>query len=292
MPVSYLNNHGIQHVQKVIEKASEILTQFECKITPYEAFILLCAIHFHDVGNILGREFHEKKCRTIMEEIVKPKLDIIEKYTIIILAYSHGGSVDNKPNDKDKIHLLKERNTVKGKSVRKRFLAAVLRFADELADDSSRSNDAIIQLDETLGDLLGASEIFHIYSESLHSVTIEEIGKMNVIKLDYFFDSKHVFKKLKKGNKTCYLLDEIYARTLKMFKELKYCMRYMAPQVFLDKIVVDIAIHKEKSIETHNIRYILEDKGYPNLDKLKIKSFSPELKTGVQLKKEWKEGAI
>lgn len=74
-PIVYLNNHGEGHVDKVIQKCSELLEKSQCGLNAYEGYLLLCAIQFHDVGNIFGREEHEKKCKEILDasckEVVK-----------------------------------------------------------------------------------------------------------------------------------------------------------------------------------------------------------------------------
>lgn len=58
--VVFLNDHGPNHVAKVIDQAGNILKYFSQELSPFETFILLCAIQIHDIGNVLGRAGHEK----------------------------------------------------------------------------------------------------------------------------------------------------------------------------------------------------------------------------------------
>jgi len=58
----YLNNHGPGHVANVINRASDLLQELGVELSPFEGYLLLGAIQFHDVGNIFGRSEHEKKC--------------------------------------------------------------------------------------------------------------------------------------------------------------------------------------------------------------------------------------
>ena len=54
----FLTDHGPKHIDTVIQRASSLLahpSQSFPQISAYEVYILLLAIHFHDVGNIFGR---------------------------------------------------------------------------------------------------------------------------------------------------------------------------------------------------------------------------------------------
>jgi hypothetical protein len=169
--------------------------------------------------------------------------------------------------------------------VRKRLLAAILRFADELADDSTRADR--VSLEKSL--LPKGSEIYHRYSESLHSVKIE---KRN-IQLGYEFTSALAIKQFEKHESNCYLLDEIYRRTLKMERERRYCMRFLRPFFDIDRIRVEIVIQSESDpLANDKITYTLEENGYPDYFSDKMKQFNKDLRTGEAerrfIKKEWK----
>jgi hypothetical protein len=144
-------------------------------------------------------------------------------------------------------------------------LAALLRFADELADDITRSDKYAIESEI----ISKHSEIFHIYSQSLHTVAIEENKQDNefYLKLIYDFDSKIAKKKFIRENSEIYLIDEIYNRTIKMEKERRYCMRYLRSFFYLSRIKVFIKITNEKyAMDARDINYILEEEGYPEDD--------------------------
>ena len=57
----WLTDHGPKHIETVIRRASELAFAPDPVLSPYEVYILLLAIHFHDVGNIFGRERHEQR---------------------------------------------------------------------------------------------------------------------------------------------------------------------------------------------------------------------------------------
>ncbi|MCB2188939.1 MAG: hypothetical protein KQJ78_21165 [Deltaproteobacteria bacterium] len=288
-PVVHLNNHGVGHVDKVIEKLSEMLWSFERGyLTPYESFFLLCAIQIHDVGNNFGRENHERSLKRILDEKGQPHIpDSFERKLIEKLALVHGGTMEGMKNT---IDYLEEKKTLYEKKLRKRLLAALLRFADELADDSSRADREGL----SLGTILEGSLIYHRYSEALHTVKIEknENEKLQVY-LSYEIDSDLAGKKFKKNGKEKYLLDEIYDRTLKMERERRYCMRFIRPCLSLDCIRVEIVIQNTRdSFKREKIQYTLKENGYPSAPATgSILDFSSSIRCGSEqyqyLQREW-----
>jgi hypothetical protein len=287
-PLYYLNNHGPGHVEKVIEKASEILIEFpKCKLNAYEGYLLLCAIQFHDIGNIFGREEHEKKIKEIMEQKCKQILrDRPERILIAKIAMVHGGLINN---DRDTIKYLKEDQLMFAQPVNERLLAAILRFSDELADDYTRADKNALEMDS----LPEESKMYHKYSETLHSVKLEinPENKKHCVRLEFDFDASDAFKIFKKNGIDIYLLDEIYNRTLKMERERRYCMRFLRPNISIEQIRVGISIQNPKSeTERDEIKYTLEEKGYPD-EPSDIKTYSTALRSGEEeakyLKKIW-----
>jgi hypothetical protein len=282
-PLVYLNNHGEGHVQAVIKRASELLIESQCELTAYEGYLLLCGIQFHDVGNVFGRKEHEAASREIMESHCKETIkDNIERISIIRIAMVHGGCWGT---ERDTISSLKDPRDLFGQPVRKRLLAAILRFADELADDCSRADRVALEQHT----MPKESQIYHRYSESLHTVKVEK----HEIQLGFEFQSPLAMKPLSKNGKSCFLLDEVYQRTLKMERERRYCMRFMRPHFSIDRIRVEIIIRSsENPLDSDPITYTLEERGYPDQPPYDIKSFDKTLRSGTAerryLKDQWK----
>jgi hypothetical protein len=261
----YLNNHGKDHVDKVIEKASEILRHFPPNegLTAYEMFVLLCAIQIHDTGNTFGREKHEQVIGTIFDkECSKIIPNNFERKGIARIAMVHGGDIFG---NKDTIKFLSPAINYYNFKVRERLLAALLKFADELADDISRADRYGIES----GKIPEHSKIFHYYSQSLHTVAIVGNSQNNELCLEliYDFDSTIAKQKFIRGNNEKYLIDEIYDRTIKMEKERRYCMRYLRPYFYLSSIKVDIKItNADFALISKDISYTLEEEGYPDTE--------------------------
>jgi hypothetical protein len=271
-PVIYLNQHGVGHVNKVIEKINAILVFFkaEDRPTPFEAFIILCAIQLHDIGNIFGRDEHEKNAEQIFMDVGK---SIIQegflKRLILKIVQAHGGRING---DKDTIAKsnLKIRSTILGKEVRECLLAALLRFGDELADDTSRAD---IQGLES-GTISEESKIYHEYSRSLHTVKIShnDVNNTLYLQLEYFLDFTTMLNKYLKDGEEILLIDEIFFRTRKIEQERRYCMRFFNQYLHLNEIKVRIEIASGYDlIESEIIEYTLAETGYP-LDVIAIES--------------------
>ena len=179
-PAIYLNQHGKSHINKVIQKAGEMISFFNRDpLNASEVFILLCAIQIHDIGNIFGRDGHERSFQTEFRKIVENIIpDTPTQKCILKIASVHGGKINGS---KDTITESKLRidGSLFNKPIRETVLAALLRFADELADDYSRGDLTALKL-ETIPE---ESVIFHEYSKALHSV---KISKMIMQKLVIF----------------------------------------------------------------------------------------------------------
>lgn len=286
-----LNDHGPDHIRTVIARAGNMLSGSRAQpgFTPYETYLLLCAVHFHDVGNIFGREGHEKRHAEIMKE-VRPILgdDSTEISCISKIAYAHGGHIDG---NKDKISLL-ENDPVNGQDVRVRSLAAVLRFADELADDKHRANRFLLEHDL----LPKEAEVFHKYAASLDSVMVRpDDGCVNLHFRLSTNDATRLWGKKVGKDKVddVYLIDEIYARTMKMHLERNYCSRFMRSFVELNHINVNIDVFDDIASfwpPRRKIGYRLEECGYPGAPNGGIYSMCDNLQSGELLAASFAEG--
>lgn len=287
--IIYLTNHGPEHVKQVVQRATDLLRDSGCELSPYEGYILLTAILFHDVGNIFGRKNHEVKAWKIMNDLGSVAgTDQLERKTIIKIALVHGGTFGGS---KDTIIRLQEKDDVLGRPVRKRLLAAILRFADELADDYSRASRYMLDADQ----IPPNSQIYHRYSDSLKSVRVEHAE----VRLRFDFDEEEALKEYIKNGRPTFLLDELNERALKMHRERMYCMRYMRPHIDISRIHVDITIYahvgemirkdnqRSALLDPERVQYTLVERGYPECQDgsfLANCSGGSTLRTGVEMK--------
>jgi hypothetical protein len=205
----FLNEHGAPHVTCVIKRASSLISTETCILSAYEVYILLVAIQLHDVWNILGRKCHEAQFRELTGRIdALLGDDSAEKRLIRQIAEAHGGT---RNGDKDTIRYIVD-EPVLNQSVRARFLAGILRFADEIADDSQRISHFSIHVDA----IPEADLLFHKYSSSLQSVIVDSKGKE--IKLHYDLTQTDAQQQFLKDSSKCFLIEEILRRNLKMHR--------------------------------------------------------------------------
>ncbi len=238
-------------------------------------FILLVAIQIHDIANIKGREKHEKRIPAIWKKaIAELAFDSFDKSLAEQIASAHGGKIGN---DKNTIGRLEPDGPWNNQHVRPRFLAALLRVSDELAEDPDRAARTLLALDQVPKE----NEIFHIYAGGLHSIA-PEISSSSV-RLSFAFNEDLFLKPLGKGDQEEYLLDEIYSRAVKTWLECIYCSRFF-PGFELKKVHVEILIFAkpdgdEDQIDQRkeHIRFYLEDDGYPRIGDAQIFNLSKDI---------------
>lgn len=256
----WLTDHGPDHISTVIDRASKLLfvgDSRDCVLSPYEAYLLLTAIHFHDVGNVYGREEHEKRVRRVMAHI-DPALigsDSIEKRLIQNIALAHGGLIDG---NKDTIGSLPGPTT---QGPRVRLLAAVLRFADELAEDHTRTKRFLVT-DQLLRERLGGSEAYHLYADRLRRVIVQPADA--TIRLHFEINVDLIRNRVQKDDGSIFLFDEIVARSLKLYREHVYCTRFMQPFVHFSAVEIKISFCSEDYMEElDSVTFRMQERGYP-----------------------------
>lgn len=271
----FLTGHGHAHVQTVIRRAGELVGDFSKHphlLTPYEAFLLIMASHSHDAGLTLGRTDHERRAGEALTGLYGIfGNDTLEVRAFLEIARAHGGSVNG---NKDTISRLTPSDYVYREKVRYQYLAAILRLADELADDRDRAAEVPL----SSGKLPPVSEIHHAYASRLHSVVVDHSKRAIELRFDLTkADADRLFSK---DSKKIFLLDEIFLRTLKVHRERMYCMRFMRESIRLDTVLVNIDVFlrpQQLGPPIEKISYRLEERGYPDTGKQGVHDLCPEL---------------
>jgi hypothetical protein len=235
----WLTDHGPDHVSTVIRRASDLVFRDEhCALSPYEAYLLLLAIHFHDTGNVFGREGHETRITDIMLALDQSLLgdDAGEQRLVRDVAMAHGGYAGEHSLDKDTIGRLPYQRLGRNGSPRPHLLAAILRFADELAEDHTRTSRFLVanRLIEP------AAEAYHLYADRLRRVNV--CASEQVIDLNFEIDETLATRKVSKDTNKIFLFDEIQNRLIKMHKEHVYCAKFMEPLIHFSHIAVDLKV--------------------------------------------------
>lgn len=232
--VPELTDHGQRHIEDVIDNAAILLGlsnehSEECDIScdhgfkPYEMFILLSGLLLHDVGNIYGRQKHNEKIAEVWSSLVSwhlwPERD---RQQVISVGRAHSGKkTAGLPED-----------TIKSLDVHPHYfnkcpvslapIAAVIRFADELAEGPQRTSRFLIEK----GLIAAESELHHQYAQIASTAIDKTKGRIALsftISLDnpsYPTDPSQLEQHLSK------LLTMAYARAAKMNYERQYARHY------------------------------------------------------------------
>lgn len=211
-----LTDHGPRHIQNVLKNAERLIDKDS--FTGIELYSLVMMILFHDVGNIFGREGHERRIAKVYDELRAGKNPPAqEKYIVVQGAGAHSGTA--RDGSADTLKDLAD-HQLEGCPVRLQQLAAVLRFADELAEGPQRTSDYMWR---THG-YDKASAIYHHYAR-VTSVMIDRGNER--VALTYNFDLRS------KDGSIEHLMSELdallrfaFRRIQKLDQERKYARFY------------------------------------------------------------------
>ena len=250
-----LNDHGAGHIAMVMARAYMLVKDNVQDLKGYEIFFLLLSIHFHDVGNIYGRDAHEEKICNVFEALGdKFPLDSTARRLITNIAMSHGGNHDG---DKDTLAYVQEKVYIDGIAIRTPILAALLRFADEIADDKNRASSVLA----TLKVIPKGNKAFHEYSRSLEPPVIEG----DTLLLHYNIRNDLLFNRVSKLDNEVFLYDEILSRIQKCLCELDYCKRYSQGFIHISCLSITINILDSSELkEIYKICFKAKITGYPD----------------------------
>jgi len=287
----YLTDHGPRHIETVMRRASRLVRSaspvsptstsvaYNTRLTSYELFLLPLAIHFHDVGNIYGREGHEQRILDVMKS-VPPILPLSwpERLLIAQIAATHGGTIDG---DKDTIRSLPAGMQLNGDAqYRPQLLAAILRLADEIADETPRADDFGLLEPTTLP---ATCLLYHKYASAMRVGVELESSRIALTLSVLVADLMSTFQKMQSPTSVVdqYFLDEIYERTLKTYHEMVYCDRYMADLgVRLADVAVTVDVYDSQNtpLPRESISYVLGGTAYPRQAKGLVKSLKAVLR--------------
>jgi hypothetical protein len=286
-------DHSGSHFNEVVRYAGLLLEGHEETLNPFELYVLLCAIRIHDAGNIDGRENHEKRTNAILTLYgADIKSNVAELRLISEVAQAHGGYVDGT-KDKDTIGNLKESSGIGPVKVRPRLLAAIVRFADEICEHSSRASHHNL----TQSTVIDTSLLYQMYAKSISEAGVDRLNKSFRISFNINIeDLKNKYKTPDSSEK--YFIDDVLDRIEKLNTERIYCNRFVRPEMQTDRVEVSIEFFTRKiignipydqPIETK--KFSIYDKGYPDSPKSWRESDCKDIVGETILNKDWLKNA-
>ena len=136
-----LTDHGPRHIQHVLKNVFKLLEGDLNYFSPIEHYILGLSVLFHDVGNLHGREDHSKRIARFYDHVRNAPAPRFaqEKALVVRIAQAHTGKALN--GSRNTLADVPEVWQLDGSPVKTREIAAIVRFADELAEGRQRTSE-------------------------------------------------------------------------------------------------------------------------------------------------------
>lgn len=253
----YINDHSKGHFERVLTNIEAILREHfpnaksQRGIIPEgglmtwaDTVILLNALAWHDIGNIFSRKEHGQRVQACFDTISERLYDSHLGQYVVQVATAHSGDNAIENTIPDSI----ASTSYGSEDIHLQFLAAVLRFADEIDEDHRRA--APNEWDD-LHLIPEASQRFWFFSKVNASVRVlTEAGQNSlchrVIVESHVpasdFERQFVFQ----GNGNIKAITEYLRRILKFEKERRYCNAFMRKAYYhpgIDSIGVHLVTH-------------------------------------------------
>ena len=210
-----LSDHGKTHVSNVQQNVIRLLSNNGTieNLSGIEMYCLGMFILFHDVGNVYGRENHRDKVAQVFDQIRGTSRSLRHEKTLVVRAtHAHTGTAQDGSNDT--LKELAETEQLESLPIRLRELAAVLRFADELAEGPQRTSEFM----QAEGLYESESQKFHDYANITH-ILIERSNNRIILTYEIDIDVNEP-DELRK------LLNFIFKRIQKLNQERQYTRYY------------------------------------------------------------------
>ena len=214
-----LTDHGPDHVENVLENALRLVPPgIDQALAGVEMYFLGMIILFHDAGNILGRNGHRSKVAPVFAKIRGSASSLLHERTLVVRAtQAHSGM--GRDGTPDTLKDLATVDHLAGNPIRLRELAAILRFADELAEGPQRTSEFMKR--EGLYD--ESSMPYHEYASQTH-ILIDRPRQRIAASYEINIPSSGTSESRKCALSTMLLF--VYKRINKMNQERQYARFY------------------------------------------------------------------
>ena len=250
--------HGCRHVADLIESLDKIGSSIEAKrkdsaLDPLEAYVLLCAAHLHDAGNIGGRKDHPDRSGQLIKDHLNLFYDTETRQNIYDVARVHAGESDKY--GRDTISALHTDNFA---SPRLRLLAAILRLGDELSENPERVPQAILDWFQASPE----SNLAYRYAESFRGFELQNDNLDILLRL---YPEQHQYTARAHGSPTTFF-HHLERKIDVIEKEARYCSQYGRPDLNIRRIRITIQYYRDSFPSECTKRSTLTldlDRGYP-----------------------------
>jgi hypothetical protein len=261
--------HDITHVDDVIHRAGQLVgagnegTQPYSKLTPYEIFSLLYAILLHDAGNAHERTGHEARAFDIIMSMGDlSALEDVEKHLIASIAQAHGGKTADGNRDTIPALIREDVSSFDGIEVHGRRLAALLRLADELSENSRRADEISLQAPYTPPE----SFLPNLYCKKITTQINVTAGSISLKYMLTRSDLISPHPDPENGNQPTLVVDYIAKRITKCDQERRYCNRFLNGFALMDRMRAALEVYEGPRM-IDEVKVDLSDTGYPTIER-------------------------
>ena len=248
--------HGCRHVSDLVESLDKLGSSIKRKkgttpLNPLESYILLCAAHVHDVGNIKGRKNHPTNSDELIKNHSYLFYDTETRQNIYDVARVHGGVSEKYGHD-----TFREIHSDHYSPPRLWLLAAMLRMADELSENPERVPAALLKWFQASS----KSNLAYRYAECFRRFDLQN-DTLDIL-LKIYPDQNECVTEIDDKSFFDYLERKIDT----IEREARYCSQYGRPNFDVRQVQLTIEYYKDKapSIITKGSKLTLHlDRGYP-----------------------------
>ena len=272
----FFTDHGAGHIESVIQAASLLLRRHlepsrrSNLLNSLDIYLILSAILWHDVGNVLGRTGHAKSIAEMTKKVKELFPDIAIQRLVVEIAKAHSGENGlETPRSETDYSTPNKTCTLYPKA-----LAAIVRFSDELSDNRSRISPPLIPT------VPEDQRIFWEYANCISGsradparervvITVE----MDVSKAGNTFPCPEYGDRLSANGKIS-LIEYTICRLEKMNNERVYCAPEFRSYQTIREIVIRFTPFQElERIKEYEIDVIFQDSGISQRSYPKIPTF-------------------
>ena len=269
--------HGCRHISDLIESLDKIAQSIAERrgatpLDPLEAYLLLCAAHLHDVGNIGGRKDHPIRSRELIRDHLDLFYDTETRQNVFDVARVHGGTSGKYGKD-----TFREMGRDNFASPRLRLLAAMLRIADELSENPERVPSELVNWFQASS----RSKFAYRYAQAFRRFDLQNDTldiQLRVYPAQYEYTAEVDGEMIE-------FFDHLERKVDVIEREIRYCSQYGRPDFDVRRIRISVEYHEEAppSLATNSSILTLDlDQGYPGAV-AQLSARCPELSNAVSL---------
>lgn len=214
-----LTDHGPDHIRHVLENVHALLEVTPEYFRPIELYVLGLGVLFHDVGNLEGREGHSRRVARFYD-FVRPQADRQQEKSLVVqICGAHSGVTRN--GSKNTLEEVPDSTHLDGQPIRAREIAAIIRFADELAEGPRRTSQYLLATSSYSPD----STPFHDYASATNLCIDGHNGRIAVTYHLQVDSTKSLDEELRRVED---MLEMVHSRLTKMNLERRYARFHCA----------------------------------------------------------------